>query len=126
MHIRKTAATRSVRRWTQTLAVTASALAFTAGSVGGGTAAAAGQTPRAAPTAAASDVQPHVASGCTTRNGPGDFNQNCIDVTGQGIFVDSIRGSMASFTDSAPVQFCNEGYSGGPSGSCKTTVELRR
>ncbi len=107
MHIRKSTATRGPRRWTQTLTVTASALALTAGPVGLGAAAAADQTPSASPPAAASDVQPHTASGCTTRNGPGDFNQNCIDVIGQGIFVDSIRGFMASSTDSAPVQFCN-------------------
>jgi hypothetical protein len=48
--------------------------------------------------AAGSVVQPLNASGCGSAPGPGTWNTSCISVSGSGLYVGSVEGSLTSTT----------------------------
>ncbi|MEU4572611.1 hypothetical protein [Nonomuraea sp. NPDC023979] len=72
-----------------------------AGSMGVAGPAAATATP------GADEFGPLTATGCTARNGPGDFNDTCVYVYGQGTHVERVRGAMVSWNfPPVPLTLC--------------------
>jgi hypothetical protein len=73
-----------------------------------------GASPRMAEqTYGSGDVQLVSAGGCTVRNGPAQFQQNCIQVDGAGLFVRSIKGYIQAAS-----------MPGFPGSVCDITVEI--
>jgi hypothetical protein len=61
----------------------------------------------------AGEIELLSAGGCTVRSGPATLNQNCIQVNGSGLHVDSVQGYIQAAS-----------FPYGPATVCEITVEI--